>query len=678
MKPAIGTFTEKTRVYSRRDQEKILNAALLAEERCSENLHHHLGTAGILIELKLDADAIIAVLLRDCITNQETAETIKRRFGRETLPLAEDAAKIAGISTTSKTVQEANNIRKMLFAMVRDIRVILIKLADKLHTMRTLDYFPEEYRKPTAQECLDIYAALADRLGISWIKDELEDHCLKHLNHDAYLQIKEIVALKRGERSDFLNDVRKKIVSEAKAAGITVDVQSRAKHFYSIYRKMRKRNKAPGDLYDLFGLRILCESIDHCYTLLGLVHRFWKPLDGRFKDYIAMPKSNGYRSLHTTVFVAAESEDEENGKMLEIQIRTEEMHQTAEYGVAGHWLYKQGQGAARVQEFSIVNKLKDWQNLGEEKNVGEDSDSREQDNAGAFLDDIKRELLKDSIYVFTPQGKVIELPVGSTPLDFAFHIHTSIGEHCLLAKADGVIVPLNSELKNTQVVEIVTASNAHPNENWIRSVKTAKARNKIRSWLQQNDETLNAGSAGKTQTKKKEEVPKIQQKTEIKNEEIPEGEKQQFVQQRGIFKVKVDDEKNMMIRFAKCCNPILGDPIVGFVSRGRGIIVHRTSCQNIHHIPDFEERKIETQWENTDVPIKRFKIEAKYRENLFSEIEGVVRKFQGHLIEGRLDETGTNRLTGYFTLQLENREDVKKVLKQLQGIPSVSGIHGLL
>jgi GTP pyrophosphokinase len=231
-------------------------------------------------------------------------------------------------------------------------------------------------------------------------------------------------------------------------------------------------------------------------------------------------------------------------------------------------------------------------------------------------------------------------------------------------------------------VEIVTAANAHPNENWIRSVKTAKARSKIRSWLQQNDETLNTGNASKTPAKKKEEAPKIQQKTEIKNEETPEGERQQFVQQRGIFKVKVDDEKNMMIRFAKCCNPILGDPIVGFVSRGRGIIVHQKSCANIRHIPDFEERKIETQWENADVPIKRFKVEAKApessrRENLFSEIEGVIRKFQGHLIEGRLDESGTNRLTGYFTMQLENRDDVKKVLKHLQGIPSVSSIHGL-
>ncbi|MDR2072942.1 MAG: RelA/SpoT family protein [Spirochaetaceae bacterium] len=662
MKPAISVFSEKIASYSRRDQERLLQAALQAEEQNGGNLYHHLGTATVLVELNLDADSIIAVLLRDCLKSPADAETVQRRFGKEALPLAEDAARIAGISVTGKTVQEANNIRKMLFAMVRDIRVILIKLADVLHTMRTLDFFPKEQRKTTAQECLDIYAPLADRLGISWLKDELEDLCLKHLNRDAYLQIKEIVALKRGERNDFLHLVQETIRTSAGAAGITVEVQSRAKHFYSIYRKMRKRNKAPEDLYDLFGIRLLCDTIDQCYTLLGMVHRLWKPLEGRFKDYIAMPKSNGYRSLHTTVFVAPRSEAEERGKMLEIQIRTRDMHRTAEYGIAGHWLYKQGKGPAPVEELPIVNRLKNWNNRNAETGMVEDSQ--------LFLEDIKRELLKDSIYVFTPRGKVIELPVGATPLDFAFHIHTSIGEHCQLARADGLIVPLNSELKNTQVVEIVTSSAARPTENWLRAVKTAKARNKIRSWLLQNDGSFSGGIT------KKEEGPKPKSESTA-GEKPAEMEKTQYVQHRGIFKVKVDDEKNMMIRFAGCCKPILGDPIVGYVSRGRGIIIHRTNCGTIRHIPDFEERKIETQWENSGTFLKRFKIEAKFRENFFSEIEGVVRKFQGHLIEGRLDETGTGRLTGYFTMELEKKEDVRNVLKHLRGIPAVSTIQGL-
>jgi GTP pyrophosphokinase len=678
--PGAAAFSEKLTAYSPEDQERIFGALLLAQEQ-GDNLQRHLDTAAILIELNLDADAVSAVLLRGCLGSPETAETLKRRFGKEALLLAEDAARIAGIAAGGKTVQEADRIRKMLFAMVRDIRVILIKLADKLQTLRTLDSLPEEDRKPIAQECLDIYAPLADRLGMSWIKDELEDLCLKYVNRDVYTQIKEIVALKRGERSDFLDRIRQTITAAAEAAGLEVEVQSRAKHFYSIYQKMRKRNKAPGDLYDLFGLRILCSNIDHCYTLLGLVHRLWKPLDGRFKDYIAMPKPNGYRSLHTTVFVPAAggegnkdkdaAETGAAGNMLEIQIRTRDMHQTAEYGVAGHWLYKQGK-AGRPEEISLVNRMKSWKVPEESQASGTSRPAGDSADPRLFLENIRRELLGKFIYVFTPQGKVIELPEGSTPLDFAFHIHSSVGEHCLLAKVDGVIAPLSSKLKNTQVVEIATASNARPNANWLGSVKTAKARSKSRSWLQQHDETFQA-------TKKEESLPvKTPAKPETRQEEKhEESEKQQVVQQRGIFKVKVDDEKNMMIRFAKCCNPILGDPIVGYVSRGRGIIVHRRSCRNIRNIPDFEERKIETHWEDAGLPLKRFRIEAKYRENLFSEIEGVIRKFQGRLVEGRLDESGTNRLTGYFTMHLENREDVQKVLKHIRGIPAVSSIQSL-
>jgi GTP pyrophosphokinase len=694
--PGIDDFGEKLSAYSRQDQARILDAVLLARESC-DNLRRHLDTAAILIELNLDADAVSAVLLRCCLGSPEAAatstaaETLKRRFGKEALMLAEDAARIANIAAAGKTVQEADHTRKMLFAMVRDIRAILIKLADKLHTLRTLDALPGEERRPAAQECLDVYAPLADRLGISWIKDELEDLCLKYLNRDAYVQIKEIVALKRGERSDFLGRIRETIAAAAQAAGLEVEVQSRAKHFYSIYQKMRKRNKAPGDLYDLFGLRILCRGIDQCYTLLGLVHRLWKPLDGRFKDYIAMPKPNGYRSLHTTVFVpAAGGEGDEDsgesgdaaetgvaGNMLEIQIRTWDMHQTAEYGVAGHWLYKQGK-AARREEISLVNRMKGWKVLKELQAsgtfdaAGTSPPAEDSADSRLLLENIRRELLGKFIYVLTPQGKVIELPEGSTPLDFAFRVHSSVGERCLLAKVDGIIAPLNSKLKNTQVVEIVTASNARPNANWLGSVKTAKARSKIRSWLQRHDETFLA-------VKKEESVPaKTPVKTETRQEEKHgESEKQQVVQQRGIFKVKVDDEKNMMIRFARCCNPILGDPIVGYVSRGRGIIVHRRGCGNIRHIPDFEERKIETQWEDAGLPLKRFRIEAKYRENLFSEIEGVIRKFQGRLVEGRLDESGTKRLTGYFTMHLENREDVQRVLKHIRGIPAVSSIQSL-
>ncbi|MDR2768026.1 MAG: HD domain-containing protein [Treponema sp.] len=674
----VENFAQKLTPYSADDAALILEAAALAEKSCPANLNHHLGTAAILAELRLDAPAIIAVLLRDCAGGPDAAESIAGRFGN--LRLIEEAARIAAVNAVNETAAEAENIRKMLFAMAGDIRVILIKLADKLDAMRSLELVPSDQHKRVAQECLDIYAPLADRLGISWIKDELEDLALKYLNRGVYLQIKEIVALKRGERRLFLESARALLTAEAEKAGIAVEFQSRAKHFYSIYQKMRRRGKAAGDLYDLFGIRLLCDTIDACYTLLGLVHRLWKPVDGRFKDYIAMPKSNGYRSLHTTVFAGpgglersgpdarnrgeAEQEDApspETGGILEIQIRTREMHQTAEYGVAGHWLYKTGfTRNAETAEIALVNKLKEW--------------NRSVDESQIFLDDIKRELLGDSIYVFTPAGKVIELPSGATPLDFAYRIHSAVGDHCSLARVDGAVYPLGASLKNTQVVEIVTATAARPTANWLRSVKTSKARNRIRSWLLENDEAF------ARDMRKKAETGDLRHEQREEAESRGPGAKAEEPQrliQAGVFKVRVEDEKNMLVRFAKCCKPVLGDSIAGYVSRGRGIIIHRDNCPNTAHIPDFAERMIEARWEDSSLLIKRFRIEAKNRGDLFSEIEGAVRKFQGHLIEGRLEESGTNRLTGYFTMQLENRGDVARVLKHLRGIPAVSGIQGL-
>lgn len=672
-------FQEKIGVYEGTDRERILSAVAWADElhrdqkRASGEpyLIHPLGVASALVDLKMDADTIIAALLHDALEDTSaTGGLIASRFGGDVRLMVEGVTKIADISAKSKTIQEAENIRKMLFAMVKDIRVILIKLADKLHNMRTLEYLPPERRKVNAQDCLDIYAPLADRLGISWLKDELEDLSLKHLNRDVYDQIKGIVSLKKGERADFLGRVQDAIYGEAAASGIRITVSSRAKHFYSIYQKMRKRNKGAEELYDLFGIRILCDDMEDCYTLLGTVHRLWKPIDGRFKDYIAMPKSNGYRSLHTTVMCF-------DGKLLEIQIRTWEMHRIAEYGVASHWLYKKRSTSklVRPEDLTIVNRLKDWNTL--------EAESGGPAPSGTFLEDIKRELLKDSIYVFTPKGKVIELPAGSTPIDFAYHIHSAIGDKCMGAKADGVIMPLSAELQNTQVVEILTAQNAHPHVNWLRSARTSKARSKIRAWLQANDETLiiekNIVAKKKGQTSL-QNVPSVTATVQAPTQQKPEQPIQTVLHSpgpsHGVLQVRVEDEKNMMIRFALCCSPVTGDPIIGYVSRGRGIIVHRSGCRNVSHIPDFAERKIDVEWENaTSRLIKRFRIEAKRASDLFSEIEGAVRKHQGHLIEGRLEESGTNHLTGYFTMELERRDDLKKVLKNLKGIPAVLSIQ---
>lgn len=684
MDTIIAAFKQKIEVYNTKEQAKIMQALEWAEQHSGgpSGLQHPLEVADILMQLDPDADTLIAALLLHCAADPAIEvpvpknalpkhppmteppgavlsvpiTIIRESFGAAIALLVEGVVRIADVSVKNKTLAEAENIRKMLFAMSKDIRVIFIKLADSLSHMRTSDDLPRERRKPAAQECLDIYAPLADRLGISWIKVELEDLSFKQLNRKAYQHIKEIVAQKRNVRNEFLAQVQEKIQQEADTLGITIEVSSRAKHFYSIYQKMRKRNKTAEELFDLFGIRIFCDTVETCYNLLGMVHRLWKPLEGRFKDYIAMPKANGYQSLHTAVMT-------DQGERLEIQIRTKEMHHIAEYGVASHWLYKKSSARERVRpgDIAIVNRLRAW-NQHEAENAGSDS----------FLEDIKRDILKDSIYVFTPQGKVIELPVGSTAIDFAYSIHSAIGDHCLAAKADGSIIPLSLELRNTQVVEILTSTNARPHLNWLRIAKTAKARNKIRSWLQQYDSVIIEKNVV---AKKKPAAP---QEALVKEKDREPQPVQQVLHQANshTFHVKVEDEQNLMIRFARCCRPVMGDSIVGYVSRGRGIIIHRKNCGALESIPDFAERKIDTEWADAaSALVKRFKVEVRLSTDIFSEIEGAVRKYRGHLIEGRLEETSTGRMTGFFTMHVEHGEDVKKVMKNIRSIPGVFGIQ---
>ena len=619
-------------------------------------LEHSTGAAAILHELGLDDDTIIASDILNNCRNSPLPASIGEQHGPAVALLAQGAAKISSLKTGSKTIQEAQNIRNMLFVLTDDIRVIFIKLAEKLHSLRVLDSSPDDERKTLARECLDIYAPLADRLGISWIKNELEDLSLKFINPEAYQQIKNIVAEKRNQRNQFLMLVLETVKAETEAAGINVRVESRAKHFYSVYMKMRKRGVSADRIYDLSGIRIICDSIENCYTLLGIVHRLRKPLSGCFKDYIARPKPNGYQSLHTTVIF------DDEGKLLEIQIRTEEMHRIAEHGIASHWLYKRGSSRDMVlpDDIGIVNKLKDWKQSGDVR--GEFSP--------LWLEDIKREILGNRVFVFTPQGKVIKLQAGATPIDFAYHVHTSIGEHCIGAKANGSIVPLSSQLKNTQVVEIITSPSAHPHINWLETAKTSKARNKIRSWLEKNDDFYNIE---KTAEAKKKPVSEAA----IPDRKGPAHGVQTVIQPlSSILQVRIQDEKNMMIRFARCCNPVTGDSIVGYVSRGRGIIIHRENCHSLANNPEFEKRKIEAAWEDAgSALVKRFRIEAKLSANLFSEIEGAIRKRQGHLIEGRLEECASNRLSGNFTMQLVKAEDIKMVMKNIRGIPGILKIQ---
>ncbi len=664
MEGRIQKFGKTLGRYSEIKRKKIMDAASWAEglhhdqKRASGEPYfiHPLRVAEILVEMQMDYESVIAGLLHDILEDTDIPPSdISKKYGKQVELLVNGVTKISILKAKNKSVQEAETIRKMLFAMIKDIRVIIIKLADKLHNMSTLEHLPAFKRKVIATECLDIYAPLAGRLGISWLKAELEDLSLKHLNPDAYNYIKESLMIRKGERADYLKKIRKTIIKAAKDDGIEIQVAARAKHFYSIYRKMKRRKKDIDEIYDLLGIRILCRSSNECYIILGIVHKLWPPIEGRFKDYIAMPKSNQYQSLHTTVMCFG-------GKLLEIQIRSGVMHKTAEFGIAAHWAYKSGFSRERINpaDLLIINKLK---NL-----------DRSKITSSEFLSEIKGELLKDSIYVFTPKGHIVELPKGASPIDYAYHIHTEIGDHCIGAKADGSIIPLNAQLKNTQVIEILTSRNATPHVNWLRSVKTARARAKIRHWLNKHDDSLFIGRS----IIAKKNLPDNKKIAEITESDEKDETVIKHVHDQSKVVFKIGNERNMMISIAKCCSPTTGDSILGYISRGRGIIVHRRNCPNLKHINDIKARTIEVAWETVSPKAtRRFQVTARITSDLFSEIEGAVKKFNGHLIEGKLIENERGNLTGSFTMELDKPNEYKNVMKSIRTIPAVLNIQSL-
>lgn len=538
---------------------------------------HPMRVACIIAKAQLDKETVIAGLLHSILeVSPESTEEIKATYGEAVANICLQTAKITGMHINSKTMQQADSIRKMLFAMVDDIRVILVKLADRLDRMRNLKFVSEQSQKAVAKEVIDIWAPLASRLGMADVKSEFEDLSLKYTNPDVFQQIKKIVAQKKDERADYLNQAVKKIYTAAEKAGINITITSRAKHFYSIYQKMRKRNKEAGELYDLLALRIICNEDSECYTLIGIVHGLWKPMDGRFKDYIAMPKANGYQSLHTTVMC--------EGKPLEIQIRTQKMHDVAEHGVASHWLYKKGTNHDMVDasNIGIINQLKELRNahLTDE----------------AFFNELKSDLLGDEIFVFTPKGDVIQLPSGACAIDFAYAIHSAVGEKIVGAKADGKIIPLTVPLKNTQIIEVLTNPQAHPTQSQLKVVKTAKAHQKIHAWLTENDATF----TDKEITAKKEAELSVNAKQPaVKKRRVTGNPPQEENSGNSNFsgKIKIGDTTNFFITIAKCCNPKKGDAISGYVSRSRGITIHKASCLTYQRIRDIEKRRIEVEWD---------------------------------------------------------------------------------
>lgn len=577
-------FTEYSQNFTEADEQKIRDAwAFLIEKtaglkrKCGLPYYlHPMRVACIVAESHLDRDAVISAFFHNILeVDGECLGEIEKRFGKDVAGIAKGTAKITSLKIKSKTLQEADSIRKMLFAMIDDIRVILVKLADRLDRMRNLKSVSAEAQRAVAKEVIDIWCPLASRLGMSDVKSEMEDLSLKYSNPEAFQQIKAIVAQKKAERGEYLEKAVKKIYTAAEKAGISVSITSRAKHFYSIYQKMRKRNKEPGELYDLLALRVICRNTSDCYTLIGIVHGLWKPMDGRFKDYIAMPKANGYQSLHTTVIC--------EGKPLEIQIRTQEMHNVAEHGVASHWLYKKGTNhdMVKAQDLSIINQLRALR----DRNLSDES----------FFAELKNELLGDSIYVFTPRGDVKELTSGANAIDFAYAIHSDVGEKIVGAKADGKIIPLTAALQNTQIIEILTSPQAHPTQGQLASVKTSKARQKIHSWLTANDPTFIDKDALE---KREAEIAANTLHSKIVAEQKRKkrsSEKKAETDYTG--KILIENTTNFLVTIAKCCSPVPGDPIAGYVSRNRGITIHKASCLTYLRIQDVESRSVKVEWD---------------------------------------------------------------------------------
>ena len=541
---------------------------------------HPMRVASILAQSKLDIESVISGLLHSIFEIDGISEDeVKSQFGETVFKIVRDTSKITGMKINATTIQQADSIRKMLFAMIDDVRVILVKLADRLDRMRNLKSIEAKKQRLVASEVIDIWAPLADRLGMQSVKSELEDLSLKYSNPDVFQQIKAIVAQKKDERAAYLEKAVNAIYKSAEKLGISVQISSRAKHFYSIYKKMQKRNVPASSLYDLLALRVICETNAECYTLIGIVHGLWKPMDGRFKDYIAMPKSNGYQSLHTTVVC--------EGKPLEIQIRTSEMHNMAEHGVASHWLYKKGMNHDKVDVASlgIFNQL---QNLKNEDLSNE-----------SFFAKLKGELLGDEIYVFTPKGDVISLPQGSCAIDFAYRVHSGVGEKIVGAKADGKIIPITAPLQNTQIIEIITNPQAHPTENQLKIVKTSKARQKIHAWLMTNDPNFEDKAALEQRMRdldaQNERSRSIQD--EKRKKRVKKGGNPEIVERSHYTgKIIIEGTKNVEYTLAGCCNPQIADPIVGYMTK-KGMKIHKATCITFQRIPNIENRMIEVEWE---------------------------------------------------------------------------------
>ncbi len=667
-------------------------------------LSHPLAVAALMAEMHLDVAAICAALLHDAVEDtRATLEDIQALLGPEVAALVDGVTKIT-LLTTTDTARQAESLRKMILAMASDIRVLLIKLADRLHNMRTLGYMPPDKQKLIAQETRDIYAPMAHRLGIRRWQAELEDLSLFYLEPEVYQRIKEGVAVRTGERQKFIEEVIGQIKRAMEEQGIQCRVEGRSKHFFSIYQKMIRQNVDIDGLYDLIAFRVIVTELRECYDALGLIHSMWKPVPGRFRDYIGMPKPNMYQSLHTTVVGPT-------GQRMEVQIRTEQMHQVAEEGIAAHWRYKEN-GVGDISEqrrFAWLRRLLEWQ--------------RELDDPSEFMQSLRMDLYPEEIFVFTPGGDVKELPRGATPVDFAYSIHTEVGHKCVGAKVNGRMVPLRTELKTGDQVEILTGKNASPSADWLDFVKSSRARSKIRAFIRESERSR-AVVLGRELMDKELRKRNLTLKAVLKqgklnpvarelsfqdvdlllaavaygkvsprhvvNRILPRPEPEEKRKRPGLLErsldrlrkrphegVKVKGVDGVLVRYAKCCNPLPGDPVVGYITRGRGVTVHHAKCPRLDQVDP--ERRVELEWDVGEDHLQPARVQVLTADHvgILADLAGVMKKNSINILEATTRTTEEHQGVADFVIQVRDAQQLRKVLGDLKRVKGVTSVKRL-
>ncbi len=671
-------------------------------------LTHPLEVAAIIADLKLDVPSIVTGLLHDTVEDTLTSVAqVEQIFGAEIASLVDGVTKISQISFTTREEKQAENFRKMILAMARDIRVILVKLADRTHNMRTLGHLPPEKQIEVSQETLDIYAPLAHRLGIYWIKSELEDNALRFLHPEVYYQLKRWVAKKKDEREKYIKEVIAVLSKKLEESGVEAQVTGRPKHFYSIYQKMQQQNLMYDQIYDLVAFRAIVDSVRECYETLGVVHANWKPVPGRFKDYIALPKANLYQSLHTTVIGPY-------GERMEVQIRTEEMHRVAEQGIAAHWVYKGG-AAVRPedpQRFAWLKQLVEWQ-----QNL---QDPQE------FLQSVKADLFSDEVYAFTPKGELLNFPEGATMIDFAYRIHSEVGNHCAGARVNGKLVPLRYRLQSGDTVEIITTPQQTPSKDWLKIVKTPRSSAKIRAWLklQQRTRSVDLGreilerDLGRhgldvAKLRKEGKLQSVLKELDLKDEDAllaavgygrltthqvltkilppeqlkeqpskPEGALQKLfrlvARQQTKSAVRVSGVEDVLVRFGRCCNPLPGERIAGFITRGRGVTVHSAECTRV--LESDPARRVEVVWDDSASVLRVVKVEVVCADQpgMLASISKVIGSSGINIARAEVHSSGDEKSVSTFDLMVRHADDLNRVMRnvgKLRGVMRVSRVR---